>query len=433
MNTGFSVELGPWIAPREGPEEIRNTTAWTRMLVGGRVVTRVDDRWSQSARDQVVLAAYPLALWFASSWWRLLWEPYPRQGTPSISWRMTHESAAAGHGFVWPRLRFVSDGESAEVSSSVPPSDPSEPIRYLEVASTTSPLPEFEAALADFVDLVVRRLQVAGPRNSELAALWQEVQAERSDPSRTASRRIEARLGYDPDEAPEDLLASLEGLAKGAGQSGVEELAAALSVAPDPRGALVEVVEEARTGGVLGQLLSLPMVRPEVSQPPFRRGWNLAAQVRSALSLGNGPLTNDALGDLLGVTARHIKDDQPSKPLPLGLAVREAESTLRVVLSKRRVQGRRFEAARLFADAVAAPRREPWLSATDTDTARQKVQRAFAAEFLAPISALMERLQGDYSDESVDDAGSAFGVSPVLVFSQLANHGLISPDAVPAR
>jgi len=74
---------------------------------------------------------------------------------------------------------------------------------------------------------------------------------------------------------------------------------------------------------------------------------------------------------------------------------------------------------------LAAPAEDHWLPTTDTATARQKLQRAFAAEFLCPITTLQEYLNGDLSEEAIEDAGEHFEVSSVMVRSHLANNGLL--------
>ena len=75
---------------------------------------------------------------------------------------------------------------------------------------------------------------------------------------------------------------------------------------------------------------------------------------------------------------------------------------------------------------------ERWLPVTDTGTARQKTQRAFATEFLCPILALDEYLNHDFSPEAVEEAGEYFGVSELAVKSHLANHGRIPYEDVTA-
>jgi Zn-dependent peptidase ImmA (M78 family) len=69
---------------------------------------------------------------------------------------------------------------------------------------------------------------------------------------------------------------------------------------------------------------------------------------------------------------------------------------------------------------------DAWLPSTDTKTVRQKVQRAFAAEFLCPIDHLMTFL-GDtgITEAALDDAADYFGVSPLAVRSHLENNGIL--------
>src|SRR5579872_6336908 len=117
MTPRFSIDPR-WESAWHGPEEIRQTAAFLRITLDNHVLTRAEDDFAKTVRDEVFLSAYPLALWFASSWWRLRWEPAssvdpePR----SVSWRMAHEMTAVGHGFVWPHLIFASDGETVDIT-----------------------------------------------------------------------------------------------------------------------------------------------------------------------------------------------------------------------------------------------------------------------------------------------------------------------------
>lgn len=430
MNGGFSIVADPWIVPHDGAGVADQTTALVKIAIGDRIATRVDDRWSRSARDQVLVSAYPLAMWFAASWWRLLWEPPPvPRPAASLDWRMTHETAAVGHGFIWPRIRFASDGETVEITSKPSAHDDTEPIRFIEDAQAIVPIETVEAAIEEFVTLVVRRVRVMGSIDSQLSKLWECVQEERTDPVTADSRRIEARLGFDPDEAPEALVEGFRALRPVAGGDSAEEIAAGLGQRDRPGDALEAIVRVGQSGGVRGQLRPITGLRVDANRPPWERGRLLAAGVRNALAIDGGIVPNDAIADLLGTSSRYVKEGQP-EALPIGLVMRESGSALRLALRKRHPEARRFEAARLIGDALVAPPSERWLPATDAHTARQKVQRSFAAEFLSPIGSLQERLQGDFSDDAVEDAAAFFGVSPLLVRSQLANNGLISPESV---
>ena len=99
---------------------------------------------------------------------------------------------------------------------------------------------------------------------------------------------------------------------------------------------------------------------------------------------------------------------------------------MRLHFRKRNRAGLRFEAARLLCDELIAPDGDQWLSATDSRTSRQKVQRAFAAQLLCPIEHLDEFLSGDYTQERIEDAAEHFGISPLAISSHLANNHRIS-------
>ena len=146
-------------------------------------------------------------MWLASSWWRIRWESLPsrirliQDAVPAeTNWRLNHELPAAGYGFIWPQLSFVSDGESIRVICRQSPSLSQEPVHYLSEFDVTVPARELETEIDSFLDLVLRRLDALG--ETELHLLWREVLAERADHEQSATRKIEARLGYDADEAP---------------------------------------------------------------------------------------------------------------------------------------------------------------------------------------------------------------------------------------
>ena len=97
----------------------------------------------------------------------------------------------------------------------------------------------------------------------------------------------------------------------------------------------------------------------------------------------------------------------------------------RIVLRSKWQAGRRFEAAGLLGDALVVDAGERLRPATTAATYRQKMQRAFAAEFLCPIESLMDYLNADFSDEAQQQAAQRFKVSPLAVASQLANNGYL--------
>jgi hypothetical protein len=86
-------------------------------------------------------------------------------------------------------------------------------VRYLNGICDFVSLAAFEATVLSFADAVIDRLHTMGCRTSLLQDLRESIVEERSNPSSVRWREMEALLGYDPDEAPEELMAAL--LARG--------------------------------------------------------------------------------------------------------------------------------------------------------------------------------------------------------------------------
>ena len=141
--------------------------------------------------------------------------------------------------------------------------------------------------------------------------------------------------------------------------------------------------------------------------------------------MGSEPLGDKDLAEFLQISPDYL-NEKPSVRAPLGLAVRSGNSRdLTLLFHKRNRPGRRFEAARFIADYLTAEGSDRWLPVTDAATARQKLQRAFAAEFLCPIDALRAYLGEEFPPEAFEDAAEHFGISEIAIKSHLANHDLI--------
>jgi hypothetical protein len=430
----FSISA-EWISPGHGPEEIGQTSALLTIRCGDHFATRNEDEWSRSVHSFACLSSYPLALWFAASWWRLRWEP-TANGVPTIEWRMAHELPAAGYGFVWPMLTFDSDGETVDIICRPTDLTSPEPVRYLERFRMSVKGSTWENAIGDFVSLVVARLNAMGIQRSELQTVWGEVLEERNDPETCFFRRAEAGLGFDPDEAPEGMLESFRTLSREAGEAASFEIAPALPKARS-EALLLELLELGGTAGIEGRLeLPAPLLdlTRDVSyqnHAPWERGWLLARRARSVWGHHLEPISDEAFSDILGSDIAKATNTIHGR-VPVGLAVRSRPESnhLNFFFRRSNYTGRRFEAARFLADHLIAPSQDRWLPETDAKTARQKTQRAFAAEFLCPVEGLKEFLNNGLSSEAVESAALYFSVSPLAVRSHLANNGLLPPDAV---
>jgi hypothetical protein len=422
-----------WQPGEHGLKEDRLTSALLRITFAEGTATAISDSWSATVLDSIRVSAYPLALWFASCWWRLRWEPRTAASS-SADWLMSHDMRAAGHGFIWPPLRFESDGEHVEALCR--PSSPKsrEPVRYLSSFRATVIAEDFERSVDAFMRRVLARLTELGMQDTDLHRIWQEVLVEPRNPESAELRRLEAQLGFDPDEAPGQVFTSLCELAAEAGRDAIAEIAPALRKNNLPE-SLKQTVEFARSPGIQGRLAidrkHFDHHKSEYKAVmPWERGYLLARDARSAWGLIVDAISDETLSDVLEVMPRVLESSQ-GHAAPMGLAVRQEDNErLSLHFRKSHRTARRFEAARFIAEGLLSIN-DSWLPATDTSTARQKVQRGFAAEFLCPIESLKDYLQEDYSnDELIDDAADYYSVGPLMIKSHLVNHGLLPVESL---
>lgn len=435
MSAPFSIDV-QWRSASNGTDEVRLTGADLAIRLGECVATRAVDDWSKSVGDSIYVSAYPLALWFAASWWRLRWEPASEESR-SVSWRSTHDCAAAGHGFIWPRIHFETDGDGVDVQCRPTKGGLAEPLHYLSDFQTRIAIRDFERTIDDFISLVLSRLDSQGVHDTDLHATWADVMAERSNPDEARQRRIEARLGFDPDHIPAQLLQQVLDLDSVAGEAAAAELTPACAGA-NPEEKLARLLQAARSeNGIAARFAASPAIIATMnsaafqSARPWEKGWQLARSARKGWNLGS-TVSAKKFAEILDLPVRQLTDGpRAGRDLAAGLAIREGGGNRRSLLLRRsNPRGRMFEAARLLVDDFYAPEADLWLPATSTKTVRQKIQRAFAAELFCPIDALEDFLGDDYSAERCEEAAEHFGVGSLTIRSHLANNHLIAVEDI---
>lgn len=414
-----------WVDGPNGTPEVRETMSHIDIRVGTVSATRAESLWSASVTERPLLSAYPLAQWFAANWWRLRYEaPLP---LPTLSWRGAHDLASAGGGFVWPPLSLHCDGEAVQVVMRPSSTSALVSLRYLSELNERIPVAEYEMAIAAFLALVCERLADRGLVASELVRLWSEVASERADATTTDYRRFEAELGFDPDEAPPDTVERLLALRDIAGPAAAHEIASALA---DGLGhpQADRLVSGALEQGFRGSVSCPRVMAAAPSALPWERGYEAARRLRRMLGMGSGRVSDAALAELFELPPAILDPrTSPGTSLPVSLAIGRGPD-VHLFLRKRNLESRRFECARLLGDYAVGPD-DNWRPATDTGTSRQKVQRAFAAEFLCPIDGLRDLLQGDVSEDGILHAAREFTVSPLVVTQNLENAGIPVPEA----
>jgi Zn-dependent peptidase ImmA (M78 family) len=432
MKPLFSIDFN-WLARDYGSAVERATLAELVISAGYFCVTELEDRKAKTIRRSARLSAYHLAQWFAANWWRLRWEPEKN----TISWKMAHKIGAAGGGYLWPDVTFISDGGVVTIHARPTPATESQAVRYLNGLAETIPAEEFEKTVNDFIDGVIGRLDSEVQDEAELKTLWNEIAQERLDPTSTSRRKLEAMMGFDPDDAADTLLEMLEKMKITYGGSAIEEMAAASqeNVVND-----IDLLwNTIRPNSVQLQIPNYDTVRQRMiadtqsSVLAWKRAETAARIARQVWSIDPGPISNKTFADLLDIPLKIIIDRQlTQKPsIPVGFRDNGNTNTMRVHIDKRPVSSRRFALARLVGGLLTAENEDRLLLATDAATYRQKYQRAFAQEILCPFTDLTEFFGNDApTDEAIEEAAESFEVSPLTIRTMLVNKGIINREAL---
>lgn len=425
----FSIDFR-WLNRDYGDAVERATFAEITITADGRGATELEDSFSKTVRSGVRVSAFALAQWLAANWWRLLWEP--ERNTPA--WKMSHMVGAAGEGYLWPDLAFASDGGAVLIHCRPTPPAPKSPVRYLNGFDVFLPVGEFEEGMYSFISAVVGRLTDRNVAAEEFESLWKEVNAERLDPALAAWRKLEAVMGYDPDEAPPEIIAALHGAADEYGAGAVQEVAAeAMDEAlhqiealwGDPcRGAfpltipLFDILRERIIGEIPSSLF------------PWQKATHAARIAREVWSLGSGPVSGSRLAEIFSILEDSLAERTRDVKGPMNAGFRNGEADgFKAFLKSPYRASRRFALLRLVGDHLTAPPGDRLLpAAARARTQRQKFQRAFAQEFLCPYADLLSYLGStEFAEDTdaVEDAARFFDVSPVMIQTLLVNKGVL--------
>jgi len=332
--------------------------------------------------------------------------------------------ASIGEGYIWPNLTIFSDGLRTALISHPSSRPDAQPFRYVGANPCVVPSSKFEASVDAFIPQIVGRLRDAGIVETNLDRVWRDVLAERSNPDAALRRKFEALLGDDPDDSNPE---TIEQLVRDANAFGNETM--------------VEMAADHRHGGrvmasdALRQIAHTAGFDTSRDVPRLPRGaarparadvpaWLLGAQAaqafREQVHLGAAPILDGSLADLAGVSRDALARDAGGADVSFVLD--EGTSGCRTVLRSKWRTGRRFELARLLGDRLMNPAGGKLFPATRSHTFRQKAQRSFAAELLAPFEEVNARLDGDYSEESRQDVAEHFKVSELAIRTLLVNH-----------
>ena len=416
--------------------ELRATWCRLEIWIDEECVTRVEEASTGSARRSIYVPLYPFAEWIAYNWWHLQASRRPsrvpvaqRTYAALVAdpvernwWLRNHNLRSAGEGFPWPDLTIVPEGELSRLSWVQSGSLDHGGLRYVTSGNALLDGGSVKNTLTDVVELALTRLTESGVIDTRLHEEWEAHQ--RLDADEVAFCEASARLGVDPfntDEALASALVSADGALDG-------ELFSDFLDAVDPlrlTEALAWVEEAAKS---IHELAAPPhadvtelrrAVRSSVTAPPatdpWIRGYAQAQATRAHLGLDE--LQSFTVTDFV----RDVVHPAPLRELD-GMGT--AQDGIRLALRRAVSPGPgRFASARALWHGLNDRPGSPFLL-TRAQTVRQKAERAFAAELLAPaagIERLVSDMGGLVDQDDLESIAQRFGVTPIVIEHQIDN------------
>lgn len=425
-----------WADPlgARGPE-LRATWARLALRVDGRVASRVFDHEMRTVRDSVYVPLYPLAEWIVANWWRLLFEIESPQRMKDPHYERRHNLRWAREGYSLPSLSFSAAGEllqlrwEAEFLAH-------HRVEFIQFGSAYVDIELLQRTLRSFITAVVTRLTASGITNSFLQREWEIVGntvGEDADFCVAA-----ATLGLDPYDVPENVAEAIVAVAESIPENVRREFfsVANRELLREESEDVSKAIETARANR--SDLHALHDLRHSVPQsqtlrghPPWEIGYAAARELRKALRIEMEALKSFSdLAQALRVSSGSFLSaivEQPSgtHAYEAIVATNQAAGPAFAV-TRRHEAARRFQVCRGLYEFLAGRDDGPWIVTTGLSD-RQKRNRAFAAEFLAPAAGIQEKVSSAVvSSEEVDELAQHFGVSSEAIVHQLANHRIAS-------
>jgi hypothetical protein len=429
--------------------EHRATWARIEIRVGSDLVTLVEDRGTGSSRRSIYCPLYPLAEWIAYNWWFLQADTRPSSflaqdgvlAAPAsrplpATLREHHSIRASGDGFAWPDLLIVpDDGETRLVWGDNSVHSSRWPIRFLTRGDHRVRSEQVQRELELVVTETLTRLAEQDITGTVLEKEWAAIQ--QTDPDEAEYCRAAARLGLDPYSDAESYEADIIQAAQTlSGQVLTDFLNA---VSPDHIGKALAWISSLRPAiegrqvvpgsgipsaeaGVMHDLRAAARRDGvSVSTFPWVIGYEQARVIRGQIAPDNK--TRLAVDRYVTTITRKAPDVSlqalgagPSHPHPVVVIGQDRPAT-----------SNRFTLSRALWHYIWDD--SPLFMVTAAHTYRQRVERAFAAELLAPaegIAQLLESPPEAASQEELEQIAQHYRVSSMVIEHQLRNHLIAS-------
>lgn len=433
--------------------ELRATWARLEIWLGDECLSHVEDLSTRTARRSIYGSLYPLAEWVAYNWWQLQAHVRPAALSPRYwtyaspapprryarSWLNYHNLRAVGDGQAWPDMTLLPEGRQMRIvwRHDRPPLPEHRTVRFLAEGESIVEPSSVSSALSKLIEAVLTRLAEANVHDTPLEKEWNAVTQQDQDEVEFCIAA--SRLGLDPYSLQGDVARLIEESGERLEARLLSEFLDAVSPGKLAHGLswITSTSDEIAdfSGGASSDDLRDLTASVQESEPlpstfgqPWEIGWAQARSIRSALNVDQTkPLS---LGSLVS-TAQKTSEDRRLE----ALGGRSNDRSSVVFLGRDRVdEAVRFVQARALWHLLFEQREVNRFLLTPSQTYSRRIERAFAAELMAPaegIRAIVDGSEEFITHEDLERAGSHFRISHFVIRHQIENQlelELATPD-----
>jgi len=422
-----------WEDPQEAKgAELRATWARLSIKADDIPITQVYDYDSRSVRASVYCPLYPLAEWIATNWWFLFYELDNKRLSRHETYRTRHNLMWAGEGYALPSLN-IQPTEKYIILQWDKANLPRNGVEFIQEGTAYLQKKYAEEQFTNFINGIILRLESEGVRKSLLQEEWISINS--LNRSEQNFCQMSAALGLDPFDINEQEERSLLHAAEVLPRTIFEDFL--LSTKPTSIDSDVDFMTRYLThfSNLHCPVSDLEQIKTNVfisynSSTSWEEGHQLAKNMREKLGVVNAIFRSiDDIGDLFRIpnfTSQAIAfPDNTNPDLFDALVTFSSHQCPGFIINRTHQKSRLFTFCRALCEYMTGREALPaMVSATDSE--RQKRNRAFAAEFLAP-SALIQQKLGDATivdDDDIEELATDFNVSEFVIKHQIENHSL---------
>lgn len=441
MSSTFNIEL-TWL-PKEDtktPEIDATLCELSFTLEGEPILTWVDAN-NQFSDKRICTSAYPIAEWLAFNWWQLLYEPASptsKYHGPARPYSRYHDLSSVGYGFVFPPVRIIPSGLYAEISIETHKPNFTD-VQFTAQARSIVSIEHLEEVLREFLRIVDEKLVQHDVTSSPFQERYEALVNAWNNKDEMAFCIASGVCGLDPHDVDQTVANRIIELFNGLPDHIALSLLSSSDLS-DIQGftdVFNRQIEDLMQHAHKSRLSSIRKGNASFRrEKPWNVGHSTAEEARQHLGLNGHSFEsiNDLL-DVVDLSQSSLVSFDSSLVTNSGVQsflYSSPDRSLGVSIDKtRHPDSQKFDLARAIGDYILSSEDSRITVQSHTDA--QKANRAFAAEFLAPVSLINKKL-GAYAgkvipDDLIEEVASDLYVSSFVVKRQIFNYELGSLES----